>query len=493
MPGAPPYVDAGAVLAAVDPAACGARHPRGVPPPRRRRVGDAAEALRRRAAQRGLQGDARPRRGPGDPQVGHLFPRQPEPRPAGRRRRAARVQRRDRRAARGAGLRGGDLASDRRRGGGLRERARTRGREQAGIVGCGVNGSWAGRCLAASGFADGVCCDVRPGAAEALAGELGWRTGALAEALACDVVVTVTPGIEPVVDAADLRPGQHLALLGADAHGKAEMTAAAIARCRLFCDQWEQASTGGELAGPVERGRGRSRRRHRPRRGPRWFGSRARLVRGDHGLRLDRPGDPGPRDRAGGARGARTRPVAARSVAVTRAKSETETDVLRGSSLRLLRSRAAGDTHLRPDSVPIPVDARVETPRGGRDAWTFFLPALAVVIALLTFQVGWGASLGSAMLYLGYEVAYRIVPGWLLYRVLTSNPGSIVRQLALGWALGSALEVSFFMASAAADVRPVFSALPLLVGIPAAIVLWRRRQSADSDRTPSQETRDDIR
>ena len=66
--------------------------------------------------------------------------------------------------------------------------------------------------------------------------------------------MTVTPGNEPVVDAADLRPGQHLALLGADAHGKAEMTAAAIARCRLFCDQWEQASTGGELAGPVERG-----------------------------------------------------------------------------------------------------------------------------------------------------------------------------------------------------------------------------------------------
>ena len=28
-----------------------------------------------------------------------------------------------------------------------------------------------------SGFTDGVCCDVRPGAAEALAGELGWRAG----------------------------------------------------------------------------------------------------------------------------------------------------------------------------------------------------------------------------------------------------------------------------------------------------------------------------
>ena len=97
------------------------------------------------------------------------------------------------------------------------------------------------------------------------------------------------------------------------------------------------------------------------------------------------------------------------------------------------------------------------------------------------------------MLTLGYEVAYRIVPGWLLYRVFTSNPGSIVRQLALGWALGSALEVSFFMASAAADVRPVFSALPLLVGIRAAIVLWRRRQSADFDSDAVPGDGDDIR
>ena len=32
------------------------------------------------------------------------------------------------------------------------------------------------------------------------------------------------------------------------------MTAAAIDRCRLFCDEWRQASTGGELGGPVARG-----------------------------------------------------------------------------------------------------------------------------------------------------------------------------------------------------------------------------------------------
>ncbi len=124
-----------------------------------------------------------------------------------------------------------------------------------GVVGCGVNGSWAGRCLAAVGYSEGVCADLRPVAAADLAAELGWRAGAVEQALGCDVVVTVTPGDRAVIEASDLRPGQHLALLGADGHGKAEMTEAAVARCRLFCDEWAQASTGGELAGAVASGR----------------------------------------------------------------------------------------------------------------------------------------------------------------------------------------------------------------------------------------------
>ena len=123
-----------------------------------------------------------------------------------------------------------------------------------GIIGCGVNGGWAARCLAAIGYGPGVCADVRPEAAEELAGELGWRVGDRADAAAQDVVVTVTPGERPVILASDLRPGQHLAVLGADAHGKAEVELEAIERCRLFCDEWEQASAGGELANGVQAG-----------------------------------------------------------------------------------------------------------------------------------------------------------------------------------------------------------------------------------------------
>ena len=95
----------------------------------------------------------------------------------------------------------------------------------------------------------------RTDAAEALAAELGWRSADRAEAAAQDVVVTVTPGAAPVIHDSDLRPGQHLAVLGADADGKAEVELAALERCRLFCDEWAQASAGGELSGAVAAGR----------------------------------------------------------------------------------------------------------------------------------------------------------------------------------------------------------------------------------------------
>ncbi|MGH2954858.1 MAG: ornithine cyclodeaminase family protein, partial [Solirubrobacterales bacterium] len=101
----------------------------------------------------------------------------------------------------------------------------------------------------------GVCADRRPEAARALATELGWRDGPLADALAQDVVVTVTPGDRPVVGEGDLRAGQHLAALGADAHGKAEVEPEALERCALFCDDWGQAAAGGELSGAVDAGR----------------------------------------------------------------------------------------------------------------------------------------------------------------------------------------------------------------------------------------------
>jgi ornithine cyclodeaminase/alanine dehydrogenase-like protein (mu-crystallin family) len=124
-----------------------------------------------------------------------------------------------------------------------------------GIIGCGVYGGWAARCLAAAEYGPGVCFDPDPDAAGALAGELGWEAGSHEDALACDIVTCVTPGYEPVVRAGDLRPGMHLNMLGADGPGKAEMEIEAVVRCELFADEWRQASHGGELTGAAEAGR----------------------------------------------------------------------------------------------------------------------------------------------------------------------------------------------------------------------------------------------
>ena len=46
----------------------------------------------------------------------------------------------------------------------------------------------------------------------------------------------------------------HLNMLGADGSGKAEATPGAVASCALFCDEWAQASHGGELTGAVQAG-----------------------------------------------------------------------------------------------------------------------------------------------------------------------------------------------------------------------------------------------
>jgi alanine dehydrogenase len=128
------------------------------------------------------------------------------------------------------------------------------GAASVGIIGCGLHGAFVARCMATVGYGPGICHDPRPEASAALATELGWSAGSRDEALTCDVVCCVTPGHQPVIDTPDLRPGLHLNMLGADGPGKAEAAVEAVARCRLFCDEWTQASHGGELTGAVNAG-----------------------------------------------------------------------------------------------------------------------------------------------------------------------------------------------------------------------------------------------
>ena len=117
---------------------------------------------------------------------------------------------------------------------------------------------WVGRCMADAEYGPGVCFDPDPDAAGEVAAELGWEVGDLAEALACDVVCTVTPGAEPVIDepVAAARPAPEPARRRRARQGggrRSRRSRACSREGRLFCDEWEQASHGGELTGAVAR------------------------------------------------------------------------------------------------------------------------------------------------------------------------------------------------------------------------------------------------
>ena len=124
----------------------------------------------------------------------------------------------------------------------------------AAVIGAGVNGRAVARTFLARGLMP-LLWDVDAERALRVAAELGCAVARGAdEALAADLLVTVTPAREPLLGEGALRPGQHVSLMGADGPGKAEIAAAELARVRVFCDDWEQASHNGDLAHAVEAG-----------------------------------------------------------------------------------------------------------------------------------------------------------------------------------------------------------------------------------------------
>jgi ornithine cyclodeaminase/alanine dehydrogenase-like protein (mu-crystallin family) len=133
--------------------------------------------------------------------------------------------------------------------------AETLGRDgEAAVIGAGVNGRATARTFVARGRRV-LLHDVDGERARAVADELGAEAVSREDALAAAVVVTVTPGREVVFAEGSLRPGQHASLMGADGPGKAEIAVEELARVRVFCDDWEQASHNGDLSHAVEAGR----------------------------------------------------------------------------------------------------------------------------------------------------------------------------------------------------------------------------------------------
>jgi alanine dehydrogenase len=127
------------------------------------------------------------------------------------------------------------------------------GADTAAVVGAGVNGEAAALAFAARGRRP-LVWDVDAERAAAVAERAGGRVASREEALAADLLVTVTPGREVLLPEGSLGPGQHVSLMGADGPGKAEIAVAELARVRVFVDDWEQASHGGECAAAVAAG-----------------------------------------------------------------------------------------------------------------------------------------------------------------------------------------------------------------------------------------------
>ena len=122
------------------------------------------------------------------------------------------------------------------------------------VIGAGINGAETARMLVAHGVIP-LIWDLDEGRRTFVAERIGAQEAtSAAEALASEVVVTVTPGAAVLYPEGSLEPGQHVSLMGADGPGKAEVAIAELSRAHLFCDDWEQASHGGELAAGVAAG-----------------------------------------------------------------------------------------------------------------------------------------------------------------------------------------------------------------------------------------------
>jgi alanine dehydrogenase len=134
------------------------------------------------------------------------------------------------------------------------ERLGRAGAGAAAVVGAGVNGRAVARTFAARGR-EVLLWDVNEGRARVAADELDVDVArSREEALAADIVVTVTPGHDVLFPPGSLGEGQHVSLMGADGPGKAEIAVDELVRTRVFCDDWVQASHNGDLAAAVNAG-----------------------------------------------------------------------------------------------------------------------------------------------------------------------------------------------------------------------------------------------
>jgi hypothetical protein len=98
-------------------------------------------------------------------------------------------------------------------------------------------------------------------------------------------------------------------------------------------------------------------------------------------------------------------------------------------------------------------------------------PILLVAGTALATWLLSGVAIGEAARFLAFELFYVLLPGCLLYVLLSPRPGGWLRVLAIGWPCGYAIEVGAFAASAALHARGLFTLLPFVAAVAGALSL----------------------
>lgn len=113
-------------------------------------------------------------------------------------------------------------------------------------------------------------------------------------------------------------------------------------------------------------------------------------------------------------------------------------------------------------SLLLPTDnAPAAATAGRRDSWVLRAAIATAALAVLLTWLGSGVAATVLLRFFAYEALWVVLPGCLLYILLSPKPGGRLRTLAIGWPLGYAMEVGAFALTAALHVRWALVLLPL--------------------------------
>ncbi len=104
-----------------------------------------------------------------------------------------------------------------------------------------------------------------------------------------------------------------------------------------------------------------------------------------------------------------------------------------------------------------------------------WLPSLAVLACVVAVLFRFGTALLDIVRYAGYAGWAVLLPGVLVYRALRRVPHSLVDDLAMGAALGLALEIGAYVLFSATGLRGLLWLWPLLVVLPFSLLRPLRR------------------